>query len=85
LWTVAYLPDEIYDDFLEPVPALVVNTYTSTTTGEKRHLLQVNDNVLNWLKEEHDQYGIKNPEWYWVNNRVNISDRLLLVLKLKWM
>lgn len=82
-WIAQYMPDMDIFDNIDPI--FVVNTYTSSITKERRHLIEVNDEVYYWLKENYNQYGIKNPEWYLVKSKVNISDKLLLIVKLKWM
>jgi hypothetical protein len=52
--------------------------------GRKMHRISVSGHIMEWLEKEQSQYGIPNPEWWYYQHWVNISDRLLVMLMLKW-
>ena len=52
--------------------------------GRKMHRIAANDEVRDWLATEHSQYGINNPEWWKFQDSINITDRLLTLLVLRF-
>jgi len=52
--------------------------------GRKMHQLSVSGAIMDWLEKEQSQYAVSNPEWWYFKEMVNISDRLLTLLILKW-
>ena len=52
--------------------------------GRKMHRVGVNDQIYDWLATVHNQFGKSNPEWWRFENKINISDRLYLMLVLKF-
>lgn len=56
----------------------------TTRKGQRRHIIGVNNEIMEWLSNEQDQFGRKNPDWTISNGIVNISDRLYTLLVLKF-
>lgn len=52
--------------------------------GRKMHRIAANDEVREWLVTEHSQYGVGNPEWWKFQNSINITDKLLTLLVLRF-
>jgi hypothetical protein len=52
--------------------------------GRQMHRVDVNDEIYNWLSTVHNQYGKSNPEWWKFEDKINISDKLYLMLVLKF-
>lgn len=52
--------------------------------GGKMHRISVSGRVLDWLESTQSQYGRSNPEWWKFQDQVNISDKMLSMLMLKW-
>jgi hypothetical protein len=52
--------------------------------GRKMHRVGVNDEIYDWLSTVHNQYGKSNPEWWKFEDKINISDKLYLMLVLKF-
>lgn len=52
--------------------------------GVLMHRVSVGSEIEKWLRTEHSQYGISNPDWWLVNGQINISDRLFNLLVLKF-
>jgi len=52
--------------------------------GRKMHRVGVNDEIYDWLSTVHNQYGKSNPEWWKFEDKINITDRLYLMLVLKF-
>jgi hypothetical protein len=52
--------------------------------GEVMRRINAGYEVREWLKNEHSQYGISNPEWWLFDGGINISDRLFSLLVLQY-
>lgn len=52
--------------------------------GTKMHRIECNDEVWDWLRTEHDQYGVSNPDWWVYDRKINITDKLYSLLVLRW-
>ncbi len=52
--------------------------------GTKMHRINVNFEVRKWLEEEHNQAGASNPEWWQFRTQINITDKLLTLLVMRW-
>jgi hypothetical protein len=52
--------------------------------GRKMHRITANDEVRDWLATEHSQYGVSNPDWWKFQNSINITDKLLTLLVLRF-
>ena len=52
--------------------------------GRKMHRIAANDEVRDWLDTEHSQYGINNPDWWKFQDSINITDKLLTLLVLRF-
>ena len=52
--------------------------------GRKMHRVGVNNEIYDWLSTVHNQYGKSNPEWWKFEDKINISDKLYLMLVLKF-
>lgn len=52
--------------------------------GRQMHRIAANDEVRDWLSTEHSQYGINNPDWWKFQNSINITDKLLTLLVLRF-
>jgi hypothetical protein len=48
------------------------------------HRIGANDEVRAWLEEHHNQYGVSNPDWWKVQNQINITDKLFTLLVLRF-
>lgn len=81
---------EIDNELLKEILGVSLKPYTHIKTfvnsnGETRHLIEYNAEVWEWLITEHPSFGQKNPEWTLVrDNKINISDKLYVLLKLRW-
>ena len=73
--------DELYD---YTPPSYYVHKSWTDSRGRSMHRISVSGRVLEWLETAQSQYGIKNPEWWLYQDQVNITDRLLTMLILKW-
>lgn len=52
--------------------------------GRQMHRIAANDEVRAWLEQEHSQYGVNNPDWWKFENKINITDKLLTLLVLRF-
>lgn len=52
--------------------------------GRKMHRIGANDEVREWLEENHPQYGVSNPEWWKFEGKINITDKLFTLLVLRF-
>lgn len=52
--------------------------------GRKMHRIGANDEVREWLETEHSQYGVSNPDWWKFKTMINITDKLLTLLVLRF-
>ena len=52
--------------------------------GRKMHRIAANDEVRDWLDTEHSQYGASNPDWWKFETSINITDKLLTFLVLRF-
>ena len=52
--------------------------------GRKMHRIAANDEVRDWLETEHSQLGVNNPEWWKFQDSINITDKLLTLLVLRF-
>lgn len=52
--------------------------------GRKMHRIAANDEVRDWLDTEHSQYGVSNPDWWKFQDSINITDKLLTLLVLRF-
>ena len=52
--------------------------------GTKMHRINVNREIYQWLEEEHTQAGASNPEWWQFREQINITDKLLTLLVMRW-
>jgi hypothetical protein len=52
--------------------------------GRQMHRIGANNEVREWLEQEHSQHGVHNPEWWKLGIMINITDRLFTLLTLKW-
>ena len=52
--------------------------------GRKMHRVGCSKEVMDWLEENHSQYGVANPEWWKFERCINITDKLFVLLTLRW-
>lgn len=52
--------------------------------GRQMHRIAANDEVRDWLDTEHNQYGVSNPDWWKFQDSINITDKLLTLLVLRF-
>lgn len=52
--------------------------------GRQMHRIAANDEVREWLETEHSQLGVNNPEWWKFQGSINITDKLLTLLVLRF-
>jgi len=52
--------------------------------GRQMHRISVSGRVLEWLETTQSQYGKSNPEWWKFQNEINITDKMLSMLILRW-
>lgn len=52
--------------------------------GRQMHRIGANDEVRDWLEQEHSQHGVHNPEWWKLGIMINITDRLYTMLILRF-
>lgn len=52
--------------------------------GRQMHRIAANDEVRDWLDTEHSQYGVSNPDWWKFQDSINITDKLLTLLVLRF-
>jgi hypothetical protein len=52
--------------------------------GGQMYRIAVSGRVLEWLETTQSQYGISNPSWWKFQDQINISDKMLSLLILKW-
>lgn len=52
--------------------------------GTKMHRIVANFAVCEWLAKEHNQAGVSNPEWWKYDGQINITDKLLTLLVMRW-
>ena len=52
--------------------------------GHKMHRIQANYSVRAWLNDEHPQAGNNNPDWWKYNQQINITDKLYMLLVMRW-
>lgn len=74
--------DELYYDYTPPT--YYIHKSWTDSRGRSMHRISVSGRVLEWLETTQSQYGIKNPQWWLYQDQVNITDRLLSMLILKW-
>jgi hypothetical protein len=48
------------------------------------HRIAANDEVRDWLDTEHSQYGVSNLDWWKFQDSINITDKLLTLLVLRF-
>lgn len=83
-WTIEYR-DDLWYDFTGSRPKYKVqSTWNSSTSGTKMYQIEYQFEVYEWLENEHSQFGIKNPSWWKVNGKINITDTLFTLLTLKF-
>lgn len=73
--------DELYE--YTPATYYIHKSWTEPQ-GRKMHRISVSGRVLEWLEKEQSQHAINNPDWWHYYEMINISDRLLSMLILKW-
>jgi hypothetical protein len=84
------LSDSIDRDILEerswsgPFEKYQVNKSWNDRRGRKMHRISATYEIRNWLEEEHSQYGINNPEWWKYGGQINITDKLYMLLVMRW-
>jgi hypothetical protein len=76
----------IIDDIDELLSTEQYRVHRSFTTrkGDRRHILSCNNEITDWLMNEQNQFGRKNPDWTISDGKINISDRLYTLLILKF-
>jgi hypothetical protein len=52
--------------------------------GRQMHRIAANDEVRDWLDTEHSQYGASTPDWWKFQDSINITDKLLTLLVLRF-
>lgn len=52
--------------------------------GRQMHRIAANDEVRDWLDTEHSQYGVSDPDWWKFQDSINITDKLLTLLILRF-
>ena len=52
--------------------------------GRKMRRIAANDEVRDWLDTEHSQHGVSNPDWWKFQDSINITDKLLTLLVLRF-
>jgi hypothetical protein len=52
--------------------------------GRKMHRIGADDEVREWLEENHPQHGVSNPNWWKYDNQINITDKLFTLLVLRF-
>lgn len=76
------------DDVWSMPPCRTMKSYNSSVgknKGQRRHLIDLNYEVSEWLNDEYPQFGIKNPEWFITKwGEYNVSDKMLTLIQLKW-
>ena len=65
-------------------PTYHIHRSWTDSRGRRIHRISVSGRVLEWLETAQSQYGIKNPQWWLYQDQINITDRLLTMLILKW-
>ena len=68
---------------------IMVNRYSIKKSwrdrrGRQMHRIGANDEVRDWLEQEHSQHGVHNPEWWRLGIMINITDRLYTMLVLRF-
>lgn len=76
--------DQMIIDEIWSTAQYVVHRSFTTRKGDRRHILGVNAEIMEWLMNEQNQFGRKNPDWTISDGLVNISDRLYTLLILKF-
>jgi hypothetical protein len=75
----------IIDDLFDSTPPTYhIHRSWTDSRGRSMHRISVSGRVLEWLETAQSQYGIKNPQWWLYQDQINITDRLLTMLILKW-
>ena len=75
----------IIDELYEYTPSTYyLHKSWTDSRGRSMHRISVSGRVLEWLETAQSQYGIKNPQWWLYQDQINITDRLLTMLILKW-
>ena len=52
--------------------------------GRQMHRITANDEVREWLDQEHSQLGVSNPDWWKFQDSINITNKLLTLLVLRF-
>ena len=73
--------DELWS---HPPQTYYIHKSWSDRRGRKMHRISVSGKVLEWLETTQSQYSKPNPEWWLYQDQVNISDKMLSMLMLKW-
>ena len=61
----------------------IVKSWT-TRKGVKMYKISVGSDVYQWLKENYDQFGKSDPQWWIVNGQVNINEKMFTLVSLKF-
>lgn len=76
--------DRMIIDEIWGIRKYVLHKSWTDRRGRKMHRIGVDDEIYEWLETVHSQYGKNNPEWWKFERQINITDRLYLMLVLKF-
>ena len=74
----------IIDEWWDPPKTYRIERSWKDRRGGKMYRIKVSGKVLEWLETTQSQYGISNPSWWKFQDQINISDKMLSMLMLKW-
>lgn len=86
---VTGLRQQIDQDILDSIYAQSMPSYRLKKSwrnrrGELMHRISASGAVREWLETEHSQFGVPRPQWWKFDGKINISDRLFMLLVLKY-
>lgn len=80
-----YMDHAIIDELWDYPPATYyIHKSWRDRRGGKMHRISVGGKVLEWLETTQSQLGKSNPEWWKFEHQINISDKMLSMLMLRW-
>ena len=74
----------IFDDLFASRDKFYVVKTWKTRKGTTIRRLRVGGDVYQWLKENYDQFGKKDPAWWKFDGMINLTDKMLVLLLLRY-
>lgn len=74
----------ILDDLFASRDKFYVVKKWKTRKGITMRRLRVGGDIYQWLKENYDQFGKSNPQWWVFQGEINITERMFTLLSLRF-